>query len=538
MSLITKSALLVVAVSVLLSPLSAMGAKSSLKGKKLIDYGWDTPNSAFVRENIENMEKVPFDGIVISDRHGWKAWSRNMMSPTEMDEMTFNIKATKFKRFTDNFIPLISFSPTKEEEVDWFDSEWSSIAFNAAIMAKAAKQSGCVGILFDAEQYGDYKMWDYDKAKNAHTYEEYLVKVKDRGKEFIRAINREYPDVTILLLWGYEISLMFPEPDSNGTRSYALLRPFLDGICEGADPGTVVVDGYESAYGSITLKPFLEGRDTILTKCRASSSNQEAFDRHVKVGFPVWVDYWSGIQGFDAVDFSRNPYSPGSFRAALSNAMAASDKYVWVYSQKLRWWGYSNPANAPKEYIEALALAKKGPGPGKYPPTIPPKAFVFAGYDDATTFGEMKKTMTEVFDFPKGGWKFKHDKSDSGEKQGWHSASYNDSKWQAISIGKFWDEEVGYHDGYGWYRTKFTAPATSPGKQVFLAVGAVDEAAWVWLNGQPVGSFDEGASGWDKAFALDVTSAIKPGQDNVLAIRVQNRAMAGGVWKSIKLMEK
>jgi hypothetical protein len=33
--------------------------------KKLIEFGWDVPTPSFVKQNIELMEKRPFNGIVI-----------------------------------------------------------------------------------------------------------------------------------------------------------------------------------------------------------------------------------------------------------------------------------------------------------------------------------------------------------------------------------------------------------------------------------------------------------------------------------------
>jgi uncharacterized BrkB/YihY/UPF0761 family membrane protein len=41
----------------------------------------------------------------------------------------------------------------------------------------------------------------------------------------------------------------------------------------------------------------------------------------------------------------------------VNYALNESDRYVWVYSERLRWWD----GTPPKEYVEALALAKKGP---------------------------------------------------------------------------------------------------------------------------------------------------------------------------------
>ena len=34
---------------------------SANAAKKLIEYGWDVPDTAFVRQHVAEMEKVPFD---------------------------------------------------------------------------------------------------------------------------------------------------------------------------------------------------------------------------------------------------------------------------------------------------------------------------------------------------------------------------------------------------------------------------------------------------------------------------------------------
>ena len=68
---------------------------------------------------------------------------------------------------------------------------------------------------------------------------------------------------------------------------------------------------------------------------------------------------------------------------------------------------------------------------------------------------------------------------------------------------------------------------------VELAFGAVDESAWVWLNGVYLGSHDIGPDGWNTAFALDCTKEVRWGEENVLVVRVLDTAQAGGIWKPI-----
>ncbi len=56
-------------------------------------------------------------------------------------------------------------------------------------------------------------------------------------------------------------------------------------------------------------------------------------------------------------------------------------------------------------------------------------------------------------------------------------------------------------------------PASRPSvwraEKVQLYFGAVDESAWVWVNGIKVGQHDEGEAGWDKRFGLDVAAAAR-----------------------------
>ncbi|MEN6355529.1 MAG: beta galactosidase jelly roll domain-containing protein [Armatimonadota bacterium] len=520
-------------------------AQNPYAGKKLIEYGWDVPDTVFVNKNISEMEKVPFDGLVISvrDLQGCmitgNVWTTKKFKPEEYNHAINDLKATNFKRFTDNFIQVFASFPY----VDWYDPNWSTVAYNAACLAKVAKQGGCKGIMLDCEHYGGtMDIWKYDDAKQKlHTIDEYKAMVRQRGREFIRAINKEYPDITILSLFAYSFSHV-------DKRGYVLLPAFFDGMCEAASPGTIIIDGCENTYGHIAADVFSKARQNLKSNVKMKETAvPDAYAKHMRVGFAAFPDYATGTGANDrkwyADDYTRNAYSPDAFRTSLANAMKYSDKYVWVYSERLRWWGTNNiPANAQKAYINVLSLAKSGPAPGKFPDrlaTKPVRACDLPGYDDNTTFAKFKSTMTEVFDFPKAGWRFKHDDNKVGKKDGWYAPDLDDSSWRTISIGKFWHEEDTDYQGAAWYRIKFTAPSVEKGKRVFLVVGAADESAWIWLNGKFIGAHDiDPDEGWDVPFAFDVTSQLKPNQENVVAVEVLNRALAGGLWKSIKLMTK
>ena len=336
------------------------------KGKKLIEYGWDCPNTEYVRKNIAEMEKVPFDGVVIqvmsgtghpaaSPSLGWQVFTKEKINPEDCAQAIADLKATKFKKLTDNFIQVISMPG----DIDWFDPGWDSVAHNTAMLARVAKQGGCKGIMFDPEEYGQYPIWSYHRMtaemKVKHTYEEYAAKVRDRGREFIRAINKEFPDITILALFGPSLTYLGQLKNPVSEVNCSLLAAFYDGVCEAATSKTILVDGYEMSYGFRTEYKFAEGRQFMLDSYKMFT-NKEAFKKHVRVGFGVWADRNSLELGWHPDDFSKNYFTPAALRESLNYALGQSDGYVWVYSERFSWWG----GTAPKEFVEALRLCKTG----------------------------------------------------------------------------------------------------------------------------------------------------------------------------------
>ncbi|MDO8589113.1 MAG: beta galactosidase jelly roll domain-containing protein [Armatimonadota bacterium] len=523
-----------------LSPVCA----GSLQGKRILEYGNDVQNTTSVRQHVREYEaKLPFDGLVmvVSARNGltlgWHCFSTEKLDPADFQQALDDLKNTKFEKFTDNFIQICSGAG-----IDWFEPNWSNVAYNASLFARVAKEGGCKGIMFDPEMYSG-RLWSYvmedGKPRPGHTFQEYRAKARERGHEFIRAINKEFPDITLLCLFGP--SLLYLETGGEAARLEAapnvLLSAFYDGVCEAATPQTVLVDGYENAYTYRERTEFVRGRSNILVGAKKLSLNPKPFKKHVRVGFGICPE--AGL--WNPADYSKNYLTPAGFRAAANYALELSDRYVWVYSGGMHWLD----GTPPKEYLDALRLSKEGPGPGEKHPimlmTTERKRYAEdePGYSDEETFAEMRKTMTEVYDFPKDGWLFAFDKHGSGRKHGWYRSDFNDSNWRPIMIGKWWEEQVEAYNGKAWYRKHFTAPTVKRGKRIFVVVGGADDWAKVWLNGTCVGEQHLPiAVGWNTPFALDVTKVIKPGKENVLAIRVEDPGAFGGLWKSVKLMEK
>ncbi len=162
-------------------------------------------------------------------------------------------------------------------------------------------------------------------------------------------------------------------------------------------------------------------------------------------------------------------------------------------------------------------------------------ARTFDGFSDQETFGDLSTDYEEIVSLPEE-WKFRTVSEQAGLRERWFAVDFDDSDWDAIRIGEFWELQ-GYpdYDGRAWYRVEFAIPSVPADTPLLLYFGAVDESAEVWINGRKAGQHRIGQSGWDKRFAVDITPFARPGDDNAIAVRVRDEIHMGGIWKSVKL---
>ena len=126
------------------------------------------------------------------------------------------------------------------------------------------------------------------------------------------------------------------------------------------------------------------------------------------------------------------------------------------------------------------------------------------------------------------GWKFLF-----GDQPGADQPGFDDSAWASVSLPHTWNDVDTYRAhishgggdqteklGIGWYRKHFKLPPGADGNKVFLEFDGLRQAGRFYLNGQPIGLYENGVT----AFGLDITKTAKfGGQDNVLAVQVDNR---------------
>jgi len=247
-----RRALPLLTLMVVLGPLCAQPGRLPAT-KKLIEYGWDVPTPAFVRDNIAAMEKRPFDGLLmrVAGKGRGSVFAGGKWNPQDYQADREALAAIKWGQFKHNFLIMYAAS-----EQDWFsDDDWANVLSNVAIMADCAKAGGC-HLAFDAEPYGK-NPWSYSEQKHAKdkSFAEYSAKARQRGRQFITAIGKELPDNVLLTFFTFSIfagqmDLQDPARREEGLKQhgYGLYYPFLLGMLDGLGPRMTITDGNEPSY--------------------------------------------------------------------------------------------------------------------------------------------------------------------------------------------------------------------------------------------------------------------------------------------------
>lgn len=135
-------------------------------------------------------------------------------------------------------------------------------------------------------------------------------------------------------------------------------------------------------------------------------------------------------------------------------------------------------------------------------------------------------------------WRFATDEPATGLQQGWAGPVFNDAGWKQLNATDWWQNQ-GFANYFGatWYRKTVIVPPIPIDQLLVLFFGAVDGDAEVFINGQKVGEHLLGKDGygWDKPFGIDVSNALKTGQ-NTIAVKVTKTNNMGGIHKGVSLL--
>ena len=358
---------LILLLTLTLGPSGNFAAPAQPPQKKLIEFGWDEPDPAFMREHRAEMENSAFDGCVFhidaqksgsaKTRFTWEAWGNRAFTEEELRAALTDLKAAKFRRFNQNFLRF----NTTPAKLDWFD-DYSAVLNNARLAAWFAREAKCPGLLFDIEQY-EGQLFDYRKQKDTKQkgWERYAAKVRQRGREVMQAFQAEYPDLKVFLTFGYSLPWLESASGKGSLADchYGLLAPFLDGMIEVAKGRTRLIDGHEISYGYKDTNQFLVAYKTMKEELLPLVSDPEKYHKVFSFGFGLWLDQNWRKNGWDENDLLKNYFSPEAFESSARQALAVADEYVWIYSETPRWWSKEGkPLKLPAAYEAALRRAR------------------------------------------------------------------------------------------------------------------------------------------------------------------------------------
>jgi len=245
---------------------------------------------------------------------------------------------------------------------------------------------------------------------------------------------------------------------------------------------------------------------------------------HAKLSARVheFLDYQGSTRGTAPTDVQKLRKARRAMKELIEFRRAHQDLYVADYISAANW--EASIGNLSALYPESEGLIENE---AAFQKRWPEKA--------VRDPGDAGLRLVESRRLPRDGWRFRKDASRRGDLGGWHLPKATDADWRLIRIERAWASFLGEpYVGAGWYRRLVQVPKLPKGGTAYLHFEAVDESCWVWVNGTYVGRHHIGPTGWDQPFRLEVTHALKLG-DNLVAVRAMNTAYAGGIWRPVFL---
>lgn len=143
------------------------------------------------------------------------------------------------------------------------------------------------------------------------------------------------------------------------------------------------------------------------------------------------------------------------------------------------------------------------------------------------------------------GWRFARGSHPDAPRPG-----FDDSGWESVSVPHDWAISGPFiaggdgstaklpWKGEGWYRLRLDVPASHAGRRIYLVFDGVMAFPEVYVNGALAGGWDYGYT----SFHLDVTEHLRPGDENVLAVRADTRPHdsrwypGAGIYRKVRMV--
>ena len=129
-------------------------------------------------------------------------------------------------------------------------------------------------------------------------------------------------------------------------------------------------------------------------------------------------------------------------------------------------------------------------------------------------------------------WRFKLDSSGVGVARGWFRTDVDDKGWPTIRAGRVWEDQgFSDYDGFAWYRKQVVVPKFNG--PLYLIFGGVDDEYDLYVNGTLIAHYGTpGSSVYNTMTSTDISRHVKPGEANLIALRVNDWGGGGGITRA------
>jgi len=386
-------------------PAAAWAASQSALPRKLVHVGWDNtvivsaaeerlqaqllaansnhwvlyyPPSEF-KGNLSRMQATPLEGITVlihdpdPDTMALPFWetgrkhvSHRIFSRRRYryEELTFAVEQLSLLRhthLTDNFLSIVTglLQGDDRDTFSWFDdTRWDTILNNFRVYARIAREAD-MKLMIDPEGYEADRgiMFSvfgstYQRDKSQHTVAEYKAQARLRGGQVLRAIQEGAPAMELLFYMAHSVLIAY---SSWAPVNVDLLPAFLDGMLEenarSVTP-SIIIDGYEPAYWLEKASDFTAARGIFRDKViqKNWTAVPTLYRQYMRLSFGIWADLYDPAYS-----------TPKAFEDTLVNALNESDRYVWIYSERINTFFPNSPTNPPSitpAFTQAVVNAK------------------------------------------------------------------------------------------------------------------------------------------------------------------------------------
>ena len=423
---------------------------------KFIEIGWDFLTSDSMVKNIAEVENSPMDGagiqmIGVNEKNEsyYLTWIHsNTFKPfNHFTGSIDKLQALKSPKVANSFVQ-VGINPGKIDIFD--DAAWENVVQNYRTAARVAKAAGMRGIMLDPEAYvagANQFGYSHQPEKAKHSYAEYLVKTRQRGKAVMAAIATEYPDMDLLILYMYCYNYREHRPGAESRNTLnSFTAAFFDGMIEAAPAAMNIFDGQESSYVFNGFMDFAYGK-VISSQGVLPYVAPDVRDKYramVKYAPAIYLDRYLPADQFSSPIDLRGMKPAVRLLVNLMAARRVSDGYIWVYNERYRWWPTHVKSVQRQYWHEVIPGCDTAFNIARNPET-------FA--HELLRSGKMEQSENLIAD-----WK---------KFTGYHSPS-----WQDVKVVSTDDSGILIRKAWGKAGAKYTI-AANPGDVFFVSASAI-----------------------------------------------------------------